>query len=360
MFSQDGEEWALLKEHLDEELADLNDSKVLDEDAPLWMRGRLMNGKILDDELEDELQKQAPEGVTVMPFDKWHLVRKLETDEKGALRKNLGSGNYYGEIKGLVRVIDHSKEKVAIATATIGSQMKRKDINALSNRLPFPIDVNELMTPKQVVVRLYCTKAFGLPAMDKGNTADPYITCRLGHEVQGDSSEYCKATVDPYFGRCYEFHTTMPGPANLHIIVKDFDKLGRDEEIGRTVIDLEDRFFGKRWQEMGKKPLERRTLRLPGSKMSRGKMECWVDIMTKAEALKSPPVDISADKPALFEMRMVVWQARNVPALDMMSKMNDMFVSAHLTTVGADGGKPVQEQQETDVHWRSKGKKGTT
>ena len=54
------------------------------------MRGRLMgNGKILDDELEDELQRSTPEGVSGMPFDKWHLVRKLETDEKGALLKNV-------------------------------------------------------------------------------------------------------------------------------------------------------------------------------------------------------------------------------------------------------------------------------
>ena len=64
--------------------------------------------------------------------------------------------------------------------------------------------------------------------MDKGNTADPYITCRLGHEVQGDKSDHCKATVDPYFGRCYEFHTTMPGPANLHIIMKDFGALSSE------------------------------------------------------------------------------------------------------------------------------------
>ena len=41
-----------------------------------------------------------------------------------------------------------------------------------------------------------------------------------------------------------------------HFSLSLADKLGRDEEIGRTVIDLEDRFFGKSWQEKEKKPLE--------------------------------------------------------------------------------------------------------
>ena len=55
------------------------------------------------------------------------------------------------------QVIDHSNEKAVAGGGS--SPMKRSEINALSNRLPFPVDVNELMTPKQVVVRLYLLRS---------------------------------------------------------------------------------------------------------------------------------------------------------------------------------------------------------
>ena len=326
------------------------------DDLPPWMKGRLMpDGKILDGELEKEVERNTIDGVSPMPFDEWQLMRKILTDEKGAVKEDVGAGHVYGEVKGLIRIIDHHANREDQDT----EGKTRKEINALSDRLPFNLDVNKLMTPQSVVVRLYCTQAIGLKAMDKGKRADPYITCRLGHKVLGDNSEHIKETINPYFGRCFEFHTTMPGPANLHIMVKDYDRLGRDEEIGRTKIDLEDRFFGAAWKKLETKPLERRTLRLRGSKMSRGKIECWVDILTKEEAAAHPVIDIKAEEPVEFEMRMVVWQARNVPALDAMSKQNDMFFSAQLTTTGPDNGKPDKVEQETDVHWRSKHGKGS-
>jgi len=78
--------------------------------------------------------------------------------------------------------------------------------------------------------------------------------------------------------------------------------------------------------------------------MARGKLECWVDILTKSEALKQPVVDISMAPPALFEMRMVIYQAKNVPALDVMTKMNDMFVSTHAITLG-----PIKRRNVLDI-----------
>jgi hypothetical protein len=71
--------------------------------------------------------------------------------------------------------------------------------------------------------------------------------------------------------------------------VKDQDFLS-DAEIGRSEIDLEDRFFGKDWKQLVNKPLERRTLRLPGSKVNRGKLELWIDVLTKSEAAAKPRV----------------------------------------------------------------------
>ena len=107
------------------------------------------------------------------------------------------------------------------------------------------------------------------------------------------------------------------------------------------MIDLEDRWFDRRWQELGKenlkipeenatdgrwatKPLEARTLTPPPSSEYRGTVICWVDILSPAEANEFPPDDVSLPPSQLFEVRIVIWKARNVPAMD-MGGMSDLF-----------------------------------
>jgi hypothetical protein len=88
---------------------------------------------------------------------------------------------------------------------------------------------------------------------------------------------------------------------------------GKDDLIGRTTVDLEDRWFDNRWQEWGyenmitpgqdltdpskvrwkTKPIECRTLYAPGFTLGRGNLECWVDLMTPEEAITFPPDDVS-------------------------------------------------------------------
>ncbi len=317
------------------------DQEDEDNEEKPWQQGRLMrNGKVLDVELETELERRTPDGATRQPFDEWSLVRKLHTDENGAIATQIQSGNAYGCVKGLVRIVDHHETEN-------------------DNQVPFPLDIHQLQHPTPVVVRVYCTQGHELHAMDKDNKSDPYVVAHLGREIQGDNSEHIKGTNRPYFGRCFEFFSTMPGPANLTLTVKDYDSIGSDEEIGRTIIDLEDRWFSKQWKDLPRKPLEKRTLHLPGSELSRGKLECWVEIMTKDEARENPVVDIAMPPPTTFEMRLVVWRARKVPALDVLTNMNDMFINAQLTTVGMQNGKPDRAMRETDVHWRAKGNKGS-
>ena len=304
----------------DDLCSEISDSADRIDDLPLWKRNR----DTLDKKLEDELF-QVPE--EDMPFDEWPLQRVAE---QGG----------FGCVKGLLRVIDRSNQPAG----------------ASAKPIPFK--------PVPCVVRCYVTRGMGLCAMDKGNTADPYLVAKLvGHDEQGSSDERCDDTLNPYFGRCFEYHTTMPGPSKLTLVVMDHDLLSRDDEIGRTTINLEDRFFSTEWTGLRQKPLEQRTLTRVGSRTSRGKIEMWVDIIQKDLPTPLPAVvNIAAQPPALFEMRLIVWRARNVPSADHITNMNDMFVSAHLTTAGPNGGKPLQQSQKTDTHWRAAGdrKKKTT
>lgn len=118
-------------------------------------------------------------------------------------------------------------------------------------------------------------------------------------------------------------------------------------------IDLEDRWFDSRWQEWGEenkvlpgdsdlsgrkprwqtKPIERRNLyelKFGGGSSAfgspQGVLECWVDIMTPEIANAFEPDDVSLPAIQIFEVRVVIWKSKNVPAADSLENMSDLYV----------------------------------
>ena len=144
-----------------------------------------------------------------------------------------------------------------------------------------------------------------------------------------------------------------------------------DTKVGVTWLDLEERFMSESWRALGRrfgaftgglspKPLERRKLTLPesGSNRETGKLECWVDILTKEEATKFPRWEIAQPKPDTYAFRVIVWGARGMPAMDPLTRANDMYVASELTILEEGDRIPTTIQQETDTHWSAKDGEG--
>lgn len=55
-------------------------------------------------------------------------------------------------------------------------------------------------------------------------------------------------------------------------------------------------------------------------------LECWVDILLPEEASLFLPDDVALPPAALFEVRVVVWKAKDVVPFDYLTNMNDLFV----------------------------------
>jgi hypothetical protein len=99
------------------------------------------------------------------------------------------------------------------------------------------------------------------------------------------------------------------------------------------------------------KPIERRTLRLPGSNRFQGKVEMWIDLMTKPQAATLDPVDIRPPQIQNFELRMVVWSVRGCPISDWVTHSSDLTVSTDLHVVASDDERePTVLTQDTDTH----------
>lgn len=118
--------------------------------------------------------------------------------------------------------------------------------------------MESLLKPKKYKVRLYVLRALKLTPMDIGldgkpSKSDPYLRVKLGKSTFDDREHAIDNAVDVDLYKCIEFDAELPGTSQLIIDVMDKDDFGpySDDLIGRTIMDLEDRWFDARWQELG-------------------------------------------------------------------------------------------------------------
>ncbi|KAM6180290.1 fer-1-like protein 5 [Erethizon dorsatum] len=103
--------------------------------------------------------------------------------------------------------------------------------------------------PQLCLVRVYVVRAINLQPQDYNGLCDPYVILKLGSMKLGSRDAYKPNTVDPIFGTMFELTCTIPLEKDLQIQLYDFDLFSLDDEIGTTVIDLENRLlsgFGAR------------------------------------------------------------------------------------------------------------------
>lgn len=315
-----------------EELAfgDINWDEDDSDAPPAWKVGR----DVLESDLETNLR--------TTPFETYALTR----------------GKVGGMLGNTLKVVGKFKGLVCVKESKDDPDVFPKEI------------VEQIMNPKAYKVRLYVLQGTNLARMDKdvfgkASSSDPYLKVNLGKYKFNDRKNAIDDVTEVDFYKLIEMDAELPGTSQLQVRVMDKNSIGRDALIGLTTIDLEDRLFDKRWQDWGKvneslpgsnpdrpsdirwrtKPIERRSLFQPGTTNSQGVLQCWVDIMKPEFANAFPCDDITLPPTQLFEMRVVIWKTKDVPPMDSLEKMSDLFVKCW-----PEGCKA----QETDTHWRCK------
>ncbi|GAB1284876.1 Fer-1-like protein 5 [Apodemus speciosus] len=148
------------------------------------------------------------------------------------------------------------QEKPKVDSPVVG------EFKGLFRIYPFPEDPDAPKPPRQFsawpevedfpqtcLVRVYLIRAINLQPQDYNGLCDPYVILKLGQTKLGSRDAYYPNTLDPIFGTMYELACNIPLEKDLEIQLYDFDLITADDEIGSTVIDLEDRLlsgFGAR------------------------------------------------------------------------------------------------------------------
>uniref|UniRef100_A0A674B158 Myoferlin n=1 Tax=Salmo trutta TaxID=8032 RepID=A0A674B158_SALTR len=266
--------------------------------------------------------------------------------------------------------------------------------------------------PQECLVRIYVVRGIDLQPKDNNGQCDPYIKISLGKKSIEDRDNYLPNTTNPVFGRMFEMSCFLPQDKDLKISVYDYDLLTRDEKVGETVIDLENRFLSRfgsycglpqtycisginQWRDHLKPsqilqnlqknmdpkyeankeihqhlgPADERislhVLRTHGlvpehvetrtlfssfqPQLSQGCLQMWVDVFPKNMGLPGPPFDIVPRKAKKYFLRAVVWNTSDV-ILDETS-----ITGERMSDIYVKGWMPGMEEdkQKTDVHYRS-------
>ncbi|KAM3186213.1 hypothetical protein ACTXT7_004799 [Hymenolepis weldensis] len=158
-------------------------------------------------------------------FDDVALTFKLYRGKSKDSAEEDEEENYAGDFKGTFRIYSLPE-----------------DPNA-----PMPLKYLDNVTPDsnpvECIIRVYVVKALDLQPNDPSGLADPYVEIRLGKQKVTSKDNYIPNNLNPEFGRVFQLKALIPIENYLTIRIMDFDLLTRDDVIGETVIDLENRLL---------------------------------------------------------------------------------------------------------------------
>ena len=85
-------------------------------------------------------------------------------------------------------------------------------------------------------------EGFNFAKRDMFSQSDPFLVLKCGDKTISDRDNYKLDTNQPDFYKHFDFYTHFPGAPLLEIEAYDHDGYFGDELIGKTKIDLDDRY----------------------------------------------------------------------------------------------------------------------
>jgi C2 domain len=167
-----------------------------------------------------------------------------------------------------------------------------------------------------MLCRVYILDAMELSREDKpSDKPSTYLHVKVGDtEFNDKEKSLIKDDYDPEYYKVYDFLINIPGCPFLTINVWQDNDVLKDQILGTTSVDLEERYFNPDWQSKTIKPIEYRTLRRVADNLPCGRISLWVELLDPT--VKVPKYDISPLEKFEVELRVIVWECKGYEIAD--------------------------------------------
>ncbi len=265
----------------------------------------------------------------------------VEALKENIVPKNLKNRGY-GKFKAVIRIAEKKKmEEYEKAMSKYKNNPEM--LKELKNLRKYEKLTKGILIRNSVIIRIYILQLRNLAKKDLLNDSDPYIKIYLGDKLKvNEQKNYKEDSKNADWNKYYDIHSEFPGDSTLKIEVWDYDSIFKDELIGYTTIDLEDRFFNSNWRDLKYKPIETRNLRHPDLQNYQGSISMWIEIFEKKDKFNMEPWQISNEEISQIEMRLIIYETENMKNLD-IEETSDIYVNAFIDP---------KYKQSTDVHYR--------
>ena len=269
----------------------------------------------------------------------------IETDEELLRNKELiFDTKNYGYFKGLMRIA--SKSDYDEHNNYVKS-IKDKYKGDLPQELKFLTAFEDLgksvLVKRNIIVRVYILELNNLSRRDIFSESDPYIKILLGEKLLiNEQKNAFKNSRNCKWYKYYDLKVELPGSSKLRIQVVDYNSVFKDDLIGETSIDIEDRYFDNRWQSLINKPIEVRQLYHPDYEKTQGEILLWLEMFSQNEENKMIPWNIEPEPKSIFEMRLIIYETEGMENLD-IEDTSDIYVMAFIDE---------KNKGQTDIHYR--------
>lgn len=216
--------------------------------------------------------------------------------------------------------------------------------------------------PAKLRVRTYITRGLSVSGAVQG-VGNPFLYFSYGSDTVKLEGRRKMNTSEPRFFTTEERDIQLPDEALFEVGLYDWQEYGTPQLIGKTLMDLEDRWFTEDYQEYMKKhqvPIEYRPL-LSGDvgSLCKGSLEMWVELLDSQEAAEVRKSPLFQPPPVEVEMRVIVWGVRNMSLRLCVDEFGDergrvdVLARCALSCSAFLGPQP--DAQETDIHYSSEG-----
>ena len=252
------------------------------------------------------------------------------------------TSNNFGKFKALIRVCQ--KEKMDEYRKVIEKFKANEEITKeLKNEEKYELLTRSILVKHEVIIRVYILELKDLAQKDVLSKSDPYIKIYFGDKLKFDEQKlYHDNETNVKWYKHYDILTEFPGESTLSVEVWDYNPIFKDELIGLTKLDLEDRYFDYEWQNLQFKPIETRPLINPDFSNQQGNITLWVEIFDRKDSINMEPWQIEPEPISELELRLVVWETEDMRMMD-DEGTSDIYIVAFVDP---------SKKQSTDTHIR--------